>query len=393
MKTTRERLEAAIAELDKTATAVEAGHATDAELAVKMANVDRAKADYRIAQLTNPPSPGFPRDLASAALGAAGEASIKTVDHADRVAAHASLAFSESDIKGLHDAARLRHVGTTKAALSSTTVPMAAIGDYRTTPFGFLRDLTRIADFIPTERTDAPTVFYYRALAAATGAATVAAGASKPESTPTWEALSATVTKIAHYASAHDEVIADFGGFINLLGTEMIAGLIDTENEQLLRGDGTGTELLGLLNTAGILSLGSTGTDLDAIATGINAIRVTAHVEPDLIVMHPNDWASSGFLLAKDSQGNYLLGSPSEATTPRLWGVRVALTTAMTENTALIANMNTAARLYVRQPPTLEVQPAAGDDAFIKNLTMVRAEERLALTVVRPSALCLVGAI
>ena len=91
---------------------------------------------------------------------------------------------------------------------------VAAIGDYRTTPFGFLRDLTRIADFIPTERTDASTVLYSRALAAATGAATVAARASKPESTPTWVALSATVTKIADYASAHDEVIANFGGFV-----------------------------------------------------------------------------------------------------------------------------------------------------------------------------------
>ena len=119
-------------------------------------------------------------------------------------------------------------------------------------------------------------------------------------------------------------------------------------------------------------------------------VRTTAFVEPTHIVMHPNDWGSAGFALAKDADGRYLLGDAVTAPRPKLWGLDVVLTTQMTENTALVVNFTRACRGWVRELPRVDVAPASGAE-FKNNTTLIRAEERIAFEVVRPEACCVVG--
>ena len=70
------------------------------------------------------------------------------------------------------------------------------------------------------------------------------------------------------------------------------------------------------------------------------------------------------------------------------------LSGAMTENTAMVANLAIAATAYVRQAPMVEVAPhGGGTTEFIANQTLIRAEERLALAVHHPTAICTVTAI
>lgn len=60
--------------------------------------------------------------------------------------------------------------------------------------------------------------------------------------------------------------------------------------------------------------------------------------------------------------------------------MRVLITNRIVEHTLMVANLAEAATVYVRQPPTIEVQPGGGGDAsFVNNTTNLRAEERLAL--------------
>jgi|GEM_PF-3544965 len=396
--TTREALEAALADVNQTQADLRAGkYINPGVIDAKVAHLEKCTAAYKAAQARGEyQDSDFQRSLRAGAFGdlasTTGGAPVGTAFAGKSIGELAPMRFAATDLKDLHSGAMNRHL-VQKAAITSTTAPMAAIADARTDVWTFPRDVVRIANFIPSETTNAPTVNYFRATAAASAAAAVAEGANKPESTPTWESVTATVRKLAHYTRVNDEVIADFDGFLRVVGAEMIAGLIDEENDQLLNGTGVAPNILGLTATPGIGTVGSAGTDLDAIATAVNTIRTTAFLEPDIIIMHPNDWASSGFLLAKDTAGNYLLGNPAEQTTPRLWGIPVALTVRMTENTALVANLRDAARLYVRQAPTLEVQPGGGTAEFIANQTLIRAEERLALTVVRPASICLVTAV
>ena len=153
-----------------------------------------------------------------------------------------------------------------KVDIDSTDAPMAAVGDYRMTPFPFLRDKPQVANLIPVERTDAPTVFYFKGSTAASAAAAVAEGAAKPESSPVWTQVSAPVRKLAHYVRINDEVLQDFTNFRQVIGTALLAGLIDAENAQLLVGSGVAPNLTGLLTTSGILTQ-ARGADssLDAI--------------------------------------------------------------------------------------------------------------------------------
>lgn len=301
--------------------------------------------------------------------------------------------FSKDALEALQKGALDRRTVNTKDAITVTDAPMSGVGQYVMDVFPFLRDRARVLDLIPTVTTENPTVFYFRGTVAASAADSVAAGANKPYSEPHWEQVSTPVEKIAHYTRVNDEVVADFRDFLDVIGREMLTGLIDAENDQLLNGSGTTPDLEGLLQNADIQTTGSAGTDLDAVATAANLVRVNAFVEPDTVVMNPLDWASTGFLLAKDSTGQYLVGNPLNGTKPTLWGMTVVLTSRIAENTCMVANLKEAARVYVRQPPTLEVQPGGGSAEFIANQTLIRAEERLALAIVRPKAICTVTAI
>ena len=91
---------------------------------------------------------------------------------------------------------------------------------------------------------------------------------------------------------------------------------------------------------------------------------------------------------AKDGDGRYLVADPAAPGPESLFGMRVVPTTKITLNTALMGNFAEAARIYVRQPPVVEIHPNAGGTVeFVANQTLARAEERLALAVPRPTSL------
>lgn len=293
-----------------------------------------------------------------------------------------ALAFSEKDVKALQSAASGRKAVTVASA------PMANQTQYVQQVWPFLRDMARILEFVPTEQTTQPSVTYYRGTTGATAAAAVAAGANKPESNPVWTSFVANVSKLAHYARVDDEVLADFGNFRQVIGTEMLAGLINEENNQLLNGTGVAPNMTGLLNTTGIITRAKgTDSNLDALFKATTDLRTGAsYTEPDIIVLNPTDF--SLVRLVKDSQGNYITGDPMGSGPVRLWGTPVLVTNRIAAGTALVGNLKEAARAYVRQGPTLDVAPLGGGTAeFIANQTLIRAEERLALAVVRPTAI------
>ncbi|MBA2365823.1 MAG: phage major capsid protein [Actinobacteria bacterium] len=297
-----------------------------------------------------------------------------------------ALDFSMNQILEMHKAAQSAY--HYKATVDATAAPMAAVGDYRMTPYPFLRDKPRVANLIPVERTDAPTVFYFRGSTAASAAAAVAEGAAKPESSPVWTQVSAPVRKLAHFTRINDEVLQDFSNFRQVVGVELLAGLIDVENSQLLVGSGTAPNITGLLTTTGILTRArGTDSNLDAIAKAKSDLRVGASfTEPDAIVIHPTNLMSIS--TSKDTTGRYITSDPATPGPESLFGMRVVTTTKITLGTALMGNFSEAARLYVRQSPVVEIAPLGGGTTeFISNQTLARCEERLALAVPRPTAL------
>ena len=221
----------------------------------------------------------------------------------------------------------------------------------------------------------------------------VAAGGYKPESSMALEVVSTTVKTIAHWMAITKRAASDAGQVRTLVDNFLRYGLMEEEEDQILNGAGTGENLTGILQTSGILTVGSAGTDLDAVVDAIRTVRVTGRRRPTGMVVHPNDWYSTGFLLAKDSAGNYLIGDPAAGIdqVANLWGLRVVVTEAMTENTILVGDFRQAV-IWDREQAAISVSDSHAD-FFIRNLLAVLAEERLAFGVLDPQAFCTVTAV
>lgn len=77
-------------------------------------------------------------------------------------------------------------------------------------------------------------------------AAMVAELGLKPETDMTFEDKTFPVRKIAHIAKLSDEILADAPAIQSYVDTQLIEGLKDVEDVQLLKGNGTGQNLTGV---------------------------------------------------------------------------------------------------------------------------------------------------
>ena len=275
------------------------------------------------------------------------------------------------------------------------------------------RELT-MRDIVTTSTTTSDSVDYVRVtsktnsaavVAEATSSASPTTGASsgaalnlaagggyKPESGMALERVTAAVKTLAHWIPITKRAAADAGQVRTMVDVFLREGLADVLDSQMLVGDGTGENFTGILNTAGILTVGSAGTDLDAVVDAIRSIRVTGRRRASALVVHPNDWYSTGFLLAKDTSGKYLLADPGNAPDIQaLWGLKVVVSDSVTENTALVGDFRYAV-LWEREGVNVMVSDQHAD-FFIRNLLAILAEMRAAFGVLDPQAFCTVTAV
>ena len=211
----------------------------------------------------------------------------------------------------------------------------------------------------------------------------------KPESAMTFAVVSTPVETIAHLMPITRRAAADAPQVRQLVDAFLLYGLKEEEEDQLLNGNGTSPTRRGILQDSGISTVGSAGTDLDAVVDAIKAIRADRR-RPTGMVIHPNDWFSTGFLLAKDNAGNYLIGDPRASIDAlnTLWGLNVVVTPAMTENTVLVGDFRQAV-VADREQSAIYVTDSH-KDWFGRNLLAVLAEERLAFGILDPDAFCTV---
>jgi len=221
----------------------------------------------------------------------------------------------------------------------------------------------------------------------------VAVGAGqKPESAMALEVVTTTVKTIAHWIPITKRAASDAGQVRTLVDAFLEQGLQEALETQMLTGNGIGENFTGIMN-AGILTVGSAGTDIDAIVDAIRSIRVTGRRRPTGIVIHPNDWFSTGFLTAKDSQGRYLIGDPRASIDQlnTLWGLQVVVSEGITENTALVGDFRQAV-LWEREGVTITMTDSHMD-FFTRNLLVILAEMRAAFGVLDSEAFCSVTAV
>ncbi|MEW1820462.1 phage major capsid protein [Arthrobacter sp. NPDC080031] len=211
-------------------------------------------------------------------------------------------------------------------------------------------------------------------------------GGSYTEAVMNTTTLIATAQKVGIFSSVTDELTKDFGDFISYLQSELVRLIIDTENYQLLNGNGTAPNLKGLLQTPGLLTRAKgSEASIDTIELAVADLRNgPSYCEPDVIVLHPNDWSLIRRTKATGT-GNYLLGNPGDSPVSDIWGIQVVTTTQIPQGTGLLMNTELIGVAYVREGVTISMSNSNNAD-FTSGKVAVRADERLALAVARPSA-------
>lgn len=271
----------------------------------------------------------------------------------------------------------------------------------------------RVRDLFPVANTDANLIEYFRVIgfgttrldntsgarpvrerAAADGIAAPTGGATdvfglKPKSNLRFESAQAPVRTIAHYEVAHRNVLADEPQLQSTINNELLYGLRLEEDKQILLGDGTGENLLGILNTPNIQAYTQGTADVDE--TKADALRraatraILAYYPPSGYVLHPYDWEDIELTKAT-GDGQYVMATNvAVGAETRAWRQPVVESPAMPEGTFLTGAWGLGAQLYDRQQANIRIADQHAD-FFIRNAVAVLAEMRLALAVKRPES-------
>lgn len=248
------------------------------------------------------------------------------------------------------------------------------------------RKLT-IRDLLMQGRMDGNSLEFVQETGFTNSAAPVAEGALKPQSDIKFDLKSTTAKVIAHYMKASRQILDDASQLQSYIDGRLRYGLAFKEEQQILNGDGTGQNLLGIVPqaTAYVRSAGVTTTAESKLDTLRFAMlqAILAEYPASGHVLNPIDWAAIETL--KDTSGQYIIGNPQGGLNPTLWGLPVAETQAIASGKFLTGAFSMGAQIFDRWASRVEVATENEDD-FVKNLVTILAEERLALAVYRPEA-------
>ena len=315
-------------------------------------------------------------------------------DHQPEAVKSAGQTFVESDeFKRFSDGGFSRNDRArieTKATLTNSTA--AAAGSLGaglvTTRLPGVVELPRrqltIRQLLAQGNMDGQTLEFVKEHSWTNSAAPVAEGAAKPQSDFRLEVVSTSAKVIAHTMKASRQTLSDVSAVRSMIDSRLSFGLDLIEENQILNGDGTGQNLLGIIPQATAYTNPLTGGD----TTSIDKVRLMvlqaalALLPPDGIVMHPADWA--WIELLKDSTGQYIIGQPQGNIGATLWGLPVVPSMAMTIDKVLVGAFGTAAQIFDRWTTTIET--GYENDDFTKNLVTILAEKRVALATYRPGA-------
>jgi HK97 family phage major capsid protein len=247
-----------------------------------------------------------------------------------------------------------------------------------------------IRDVLPVGRTNSNLVQFTRELVFTNNAGPQYASparenVTKPESGITFELANAAVVTLAHWIPVSKQVLDDAPQLQGYINGRLMYGLKLEEEDQLLNGDGTGSNISGLLDSGNFsaYSRGVTGdTNVDTIRRAITQAALSEY-NADTIVLNPADWEE--IELTKATDGQYVWANPALAAGPQLWGRRVIATNSIAAGTFLVGAMAMGAQVWDRQDASLNIS-FENDTNFVKNMATLLAEERLTLTVYRPSA-------
>ena len=275
------------------------------------------------------------------------------------------------------------------ASMAETKVTSAGLVAPQYDPViqGAPRQNLLIRDLIPTTPVTGTSFTYFKELLHTMGAGMVAEGMAKPTSNVTFEQVTDIVKKIAVWMPVTDEALDDVPQLYSYI-QELLRYDLELKREgQLLKGDGTGNNLNGIMTQATVFDPAlskATDTAIDTVRRAIYQARKQSKLAADAVVMSDLDWMN--IELQKDGENRYLFANLQGLVTPVLWGRPIVASDSMDEGDGsttggefLTGSFQRGARIYDRMGFTIKVGMI--NDDFIKNQRAILVEERLGLAV------------
>lgn len=246
------------------------------------------------------------------------------------------------------------------------------------------RTLT-IRDLLAPGTTASSSIEYVQETGYDNKAAVVPETTPKPYSNITFDLKTANVRTLAHLFKASRQILDDAPGLQSYIDARAEYGLRYVEELQLLKGDGQGSNINGLIPQAQDFAakfVPANATEIDTLRLALLQVTL-AEYPASGYVLHPTDWAK--IEMTKDAEGRYIVGNPINVLGPRLWGLPVVATQAMSVGRFLTGAFALAAQIFDRMDIEILLS-TENDKDFENNMVTLRAEERLALAVYRPEA-------
>jgi HK97 family phage major capsid protein len=258
-----------------------------------------------------------------------------------------------------------------------------------------------ISDLFMSGQTSGNTIRYVVEGTATSGAAGVAEAGTKPESTLGLGTRDEPVKKIATILPISEEMLEDAPAIQSYINGRLTLFVRIEEERQLIRGTSGGNEVQGLLTSRNVPVYGggtAAGNRAEQLFKAMNGMRGSAFVEPDWMVVSPSDWEA--IRLLKDTANQYYGGGPFlgpyggpqgpvsatgqlTGANDSIWGKPVYVTGALGAGTAIVGSRESA---QVFRKGGISVEATNSHSNYFQlNLVAIRAEERLALAVYRPT--------
>lgn len=233
------------------------------------------------------------------------------------------------------------------------------------------RPVHNLLDLIPGQIVDGPSLTYYRQTERDLRADIVPVGATKPESRLGFERVDTSLEPVAHLVRGIDKyVLQDLRALRNVISQEMICGVADRLETWTVQ------ELLG-----------STGHRVENFTTdpftttrlGISRLQ-TLGLEASAVILHPTTWALMETARVSGDGQFVFNGAPVNQEQRLLWGVPVATSTAVPENTGIAVDLTS---VEVFTDGRMELAWNVSGDEFSRNQLSIRAEVRARPAVIR----------
>jgi HK97 family phage major capsid protein len=240
----------------------------------------------------------------------------------------------------------------------------------------------QVLDLIPTRPISQNADKYMEETTRTHSAAEKGEGVAYAESVFVWTERTQLVEKITDSIPVTDEQLEDAPQVAGLLNSRLSFGLRQRLDLQVLVGDGSTPNLKGILDHSVQTQAKGGDPTFDATYKALTKVRVTGRAFPSAFIFHPNDWQD--IRLTRTADGQYIMGHPSQPGATTLWGLPVAVSDAITENTGLTGDFSNFC--YISERRGIEVAVGYVGDQFKEGKRTIRADLRCAMTVTRAAA-------